>query len=187
MFFLTVSCLAQNAKKPKERQRDTAFAVVQLNTLTVSKTLMIIVGQKAKVYVSGDSILKELENYPSNDFMKSRYKRINEFLDSSFRINDTATALIFQLFGLEDLVAGQLKRGLAKVYYIKEQTFVDIIYHRLERYGSDADRFFYLPDKRPFFFNKEMSGIIDSKAMFSGKYYEEYKNQGDKLLSLFVY
>lgn len=71
-------------------------------------------------------------------------------------------------------------------FIIKNQkAFIDTITHRLERYGGDAIRFFYLPDRRPFFAAKEFSGIPDNddKPFRKGRF-EEYVKEGEKLQSL---
>ena len=68
--------------------------------------------------------------------------------------------------------------------YLKK-LFVDTITHRLERYGGNADRFFYLPDKRPFFAVQEFSGILDNDDDLFGKgHFDAYVKEGEKLQSI---
>lgn len=177
------------AQKNKKRQvklplQDTAYIVVPLRDINFSKTIIIKVGEKAKIYLSGDSIINEATKYLSNDFVKDKYSRIITFLDSAFRRGDTASIAFYQLPNLEYLVSPQLQSGYAKVFYNRENKFVDTISHRSERFGGHGGRFFYLPDKRAFFGLIEITGIIDNNALLSGKYYQDYIKEGEKLLSL---
>ena len=81
------------------------------------------------------------------------------------------------------MISHQLVDGNAKVYYKKQKLFVDTITHRLERYGGNADRFFYLPDKRPFFAVQEFFGILDNNDDLFGKgHFDAYVKEGEKLL-----
>jgi len=62
------------------------------------------------------------------------------------KTGDSIFIAAYQLGDFEYLVSNQIKAGMAKVYYKKQHLFVDTVYHRLERFGGDADRFFYLPE-----------------------------------------
>ena len=188
---LSAQLFAQKTKKKQGEslQEDTAYILVPLNGRHFSKTLMIQVGGKAKIYLAGDTIINEATKYLSNVLVKNEYSRIITFLDSSFSHSDTVSLQFysldfFQLSNLEYLVSQQLQNGYAKVFYNRQNRFVDTISHRSERYGGHGDRFFYLPDKRAFFGIIEITGIIDNEAFLSGKYYQAYMEEGKKLVRL---
>jgi len=122
----------------------------------------------------------------SNDFVRQDYQKIIHFFDSASLKSDTIFIdIYYKLHHFEYLVSRQLIDGSAKVYYKKQKNFVDTIFHRLERYGGNADRFFYLPDKRPFFAVQEFSGILDNNDDLLGKgHFDAYVKEGEKLQSL---
>jgi hypothetical protein len=93
---------------------------------------------------------------------------------------------LYKLPNLEYLVSRQLQNGNARVFYNSQNAFIRSLSHRRERFGGHGDRFFYLPDKRPFFAVTEVSGIIDDEAFFSGRYYQDYLKEGVKMASLLV-
>jgi hypothetical protein len=168
----------------KSTKQDTSFISVVLRDIHFDKTLIIEVGEKARIYVSGDSIKNEATSFLTNDFVRDEYTPIIKFLDSSYKEVDTVAVAFYKFINLQYLVSRQLKNGYAKVFYKRQNAFVDTIFHRRERYGGHGDRFFYLPDKRPFFGVIEITGIIDNDAFFSGKYYDDYVKEGEKLGSL---
>jgi hypothetical protein len=45
-------------------------------------------------------------------------------------------------------------------------------------------RFFYLPDKRPFFAVNEISGILDDNNVLISGHYQAYLKEGEKLASI---
>ena len=59
----------------------------------------------------------------------------------------------------------QLKKGNAKVFDKKSNSFASFIYQRIERVISTADRVYYFDDKRRFFQAREWSGIIPNELM----------------------
>lgn len=180
-----MSCLSQQAdkKKTKKGAKDSAYIYVTLQNIRPAKTLVINIGEKAKIYLDGETILKEANKRLSDD--SNRTSKIITSLDSMFSHSDTATIEFYRLYPLEYFASTELQNGSAKVFYKKQNSFVDMISHRQERYGGNADRFFYLPDKRPFFFVVELVGIIDKKTgFFSGSRYEEYVKEGEKIKSI---
>ena len=185
LLLFTIALFSQAGRKlNKSIKKDTAFISVALRDTHFDKTLIIEVGEKAKIYVSGDSIMKEAAGYLSNDFVRDEYSSIIEFLDSSYKKSDTVSIAFYKLTNLKYLVSKQLQNGYAKVFYNRQNIFVDTIFHRSERFGGHGDRFFYLPDKRPFYGVIEITGIINDKAFLSGQYYNDYIREGDKLGSL---
>jgi len=185
LLLFTTAVLSQTGqRRKKSTKNDTTFIAVALRDTHFDKTLIIEVGEKAKIYVSGDSIINEATGYLSNDFVRDEYSPIIKFLDSSYKKDDTVLIAFYKLTNLKYLVSKQLQKGYAKVFYIRQNIFVDTIFHRRERFGGHGDRFFYLPDKRPFYGVIEISGIIDNEAFLSGQYYNDYIKEGDKLGSL---
>ncbi|MBI2722723.1 MAG: hypothetical protein HYX39_11170 [Bacteroidetes bacterium] len=126
------------------------------------------IGEKAIIYLRNDSLLKYAKTSLSNCIPseKKDYSKIVKLLTSNKAINDTLF-VNKDIYGFDYLVSIQLLSGNAKVFYKKHKIFVDTISHRLEKYGMYAHRFYYLPDKRPFFSVMEYSGIIENGRYFS--------------------
>ena len=99
---LSTHLFAQKNKKRqgKSSQNDTAYTLVPLHDIHYSKTLIIEVGEKAKIYLSGDSIVNEATQYLSNDFVKKEYRNIITFLDSAFKHDDTVSIGFYKLRNL---------------------------------------------------------------------------------------
>jgi hypothetical protein len=185
--FLTTQLFGQKVqrKTSKSSFRDTAFIYVSLIDIKGEKKILAYdIGEKAVVYLGADSIITEVKKHLSNEFIEDRYTRIINFIDSASQDSDTIKVDFYQLPDFEYFVSDQLKKGRARVFYKRHNSFVDTISHRLERFGGHLDRFFYLPDKRPFFGVIELSGLIDNAAFLSGKYYDGYVKEGEKLASL---
>jgi hypothetical protein len=163
---------------------DTGFKTVRLrDTLPTNKIACLDMGEKAAIFLMTDSLITAGRRLDANGFFTS----IIQFLDSATLRSDTVRITIDRSnWRIENLIAAELEKGIARVYYKKRHTFVDYISHRLELYGEHGDRFFYLPDQRPFFFIMEYSGIIRHQSDLSnpGNNYEAYLQEGKKLASL---
>ena len=186
LFLLFTTALFSQTRhgRSKSTKKDTSFISVALRDTHFDKTLIIEVGEKANIYISGDSIINEATEYLSDDFARDEYNPIIKFLDSAYKERDTVSIAFYKISNLQNLVSKQLQNGNAKVFYKRQNLFVDTIFDRRERFGGHGDRFFYLPDKRPFYGVIEISGIIDNEAFLSGQYYQDYIKEGDKLGSL---
>jgi len=179
-------------QKPKKRGsssswHDTTFILVKLiDTIKDNKIVAVDMGEKATIFVKLRPMLIEARENLSNDFVKDNYNKIIRYFDSASLKSDTI--FINEYYKLQDfeyLVSHQLIDGNAKVLYKKQKTFVDTISHRLERYGGNADRFFYLPDKRPFFAVTELTGIlVKGEDLLNNGHFDAYVKEGEKLLSM---
>lgn len=166
---------------------DTTFITEELNNfLDGSKTVAVEIGKKATIFLSLNQILPEVEAYLNSDSFKSNYKKIIDYFDSASSKSDTIILTNYRdLRYLEFLISHLLIKGEAKVFYKRQGVFIDTIFHRLERYGGNADRFFYMPDKRPFFAVQEYSGILDNEDNSLGKgHFDAYLKEGEKLASI---
>jgi len=173
IIFTSIQAYSQKGKKTSSKSpwSDTAFIMVNLRDSIINgKILLIDIGQKATIYVN-KQIIRNNASESLPDFNRPAFTRIIKILDSASSTSDTITMDIFthDLYDIGYLVSEQLQKGNAKVFYKKENRFVPNISHRLEKYGMYAHRFFYLPDKRPFFSVMEYSGIIEN-----GKYHSDY-------------
>jgi hypothetical protein len=189
ILLLTTTLFGQKPKKSGSNSswRDTTYILVKLDdTIKDRKIVAVDIGKKATIFVHLRPMLIEARENLSNDFVKEDYNKIIHYFDSASSRSDTIfMGEYYNLQHFEYLVSHQLSDGNAKVFYKKQKTFVDTISHRLERYGGNADRFFYLPDKRPFFAVQEFSGILDNNEDFFGKgHYDTYVKEGEKLQSL---
>lgn len=191
IFLLSTTLFGQEPKEKGSESswRDTTFIPVKLNdTIKDSKIVAVDIGKKATIFVHLKSLLTEAKENLSNNFVRENYNKIIHYFDSAALKNDTVfiTNYYYLLYlqHFEYLVSHQLTDGNAKVFYKKQNAFVDTIFHRLERYGSIADRFFYLPDKRPFFAVQEFSGILDQGVGIGKGHLDAYTKEGEKLQSL---
>ena len=164
LFFGQTSTPQQNPnpKRDKYDWTDTTFVQVNLTpTIQDKKIVAVEIGQKATIYIS-KKLLRQNAVKSTSDYNKKYISKIIHAIDSSPAKNDTIFIDPY-LAHLDYLISDELQNGNAKVFYKKQKNFVLTISHRLEKYGKYAHRFFYLPDKRPFYSTMEMSGILDEK------------------------
>ncbi|HVU57161.1 MAG TPA: hypothetical protein VHD83_19000 [Puia sp.] len=161
-------------------QWDTAYhSVAMSKRIDDPKIVVAQIGEKALIYVG----LTPLMTGVKDDTGEAK-----RFLDSASRQSDTINIdFYYTLKYFEYPISGQLIKGNAMVYYQRQHAFVDTILHRFERYDEHGDRFFYLPDKRPFFFVMELSGILDREPVPPGKNYQGYLEEGKKMAGLREY
>ena len=173
------------SRKLSSWQDTTYISVVLSDTISDSKVVSVNIGMKAIIYIKLTPLLAKAKETLTNEFVRDRYKTIIHFLDSASLKGDTIFIdNYFSLSHFEYLVSSQLIEGNAKVFYKRQRFFVDTILYRLERYGSKADRFFYLPDKRPFFAVTEIIGILDKNGAITSGHFQAYVKEGEKLASI---
>jgi len=178
---LIVTYSVAQKSKAKHSWTDTTYIQVNLiDTLKDNKIVVINIGEKATIYLS-KTRFRQIAAKNSNDYNKKELSEIIQFLDKTSLTRDTISIDQFMM-GLDYLISEELQDGNAKVFYKKVNSFIPTISHRLEKYGMYAHRFFYLPDKRPFFSTMEYSGIIEKGKYFSDP--NELVKLGEKLASL---
>jgi len=166
-------------------QDTTYIPVVLRDTITNSQVVSVDIGKKAIIYLKLNPLLAKAKENLTKEFVRHSYKAIIDFLDSASLKADTIIIDdYYKLRHFDYLVSGQLIKGNANVFYKRQKSFVDRIWYRLEKYGEHADRFFYLPDKRPFFAVMELSGIIDDNDVLGKGHFQAYLEEGKKLASL---
>jgi len=165
---------------------DTTYILVILrDTLPNEKVVSVDIGNKAIIYLKLKPLLSKAKENLKNEFVRDECKTIIHFLDSASLKGDTISIEnYYRLRYFDYLVSSQLLEGNASVFYKRQMSFVDTISHRLERYGGNADRFFYLPDKRPFFAVTEISGMIDKNDLQGSGHIQAYNKEGQKLASI---
>ena len=173
----------QNPTHDKYNWTDTTFIPVNLTpTIQDKKIVAVDIGQKATIYIN-KKLLRQNAVKSTSDYNKKDISKIIHFIDSASAKKDTI--FIDQYLAHFDyLISDELQNGNAKVFYKKQKSFVPTITHRLEKYGKYAHRFFYLPDKRPFFSIMEMSGILDEKNPLSLSDPKELEQVATKLAGL---
>ena len=184
LLFLTVfgstNLFAQH-KESSSSWKDKKYISVTLTDTSRDKKIVIVeIGRKATIYLKLN-LLRQNAIEIKNDFNNEELTKIINILDSSSNVSDTAHIDNY-LSHFDYLVSQQLQDGNALVYYKKIKSFVPTISHRLEKYGMYAHRFFYLPDKRPFYSTMEYSGIIEDDKYFSNR--NELIKVGEKLAGL---
>ncbi|MBX2925040.1 MAG: hypothetical protein KF746_22755 [Chitinophagaceae bacterium] len=178
--FVTKSLFAQH-KKSSPGWAETKFISVKLNDPTREKKIVAVeIGAKATIYLRLNMLRQNAIDI-KDDFNNEDVSKIISILDSSSKFSDTIHIDNY-LSHFDYLVSQQLQSGNALVYYKKIKSFVPVISHRLEKYGMYAHRFFYLPDKRPFYSTMEYSGIIENNKYFSDP--NELVKLGEKLAGL---
>jgi hypothetical protein len=158
---------------------DTTLIVVKLKDTTLSpKVVSIDIGKKATIFLGLSNVLREVEKAETGNI-----ETIKKYLDSARQVSDTI--FIGDLLYFDYIVSNLLQNGDAKVFYKKENVFIETISHRLEKYGMYAHRFFYLPDNRPFFSTMEYSGILERGKWVSdrnelGKLFDKLSSERDE-------
>ena len=179
-FLITTFVFSQQQSKGPD-WKDTTYILVNLHdTINYNKIVVIYMGEKATIYLSA-KLVKQDAIKRSNSFNKKDISKIIVLLNELSLKSDTLIPDPL-IRDLDYLVSDQLQNGNAKVFYKKTNSFVPTISHRLEKYGMYAVRFFYLPDKRPFFASMEYLGIIENNKYHSDP--EELMKLGEKLASL---
>ena len=172
-----------NPKRDKYDWTDTTFIPINLlQTIQDKKIVAVDIGQKATIYIS-KKLLRQTAVKSTSDYNKKDISKIIHFIDSASAKSDTIFIDPY-LAHLDYLISDELQNGNAKVFYKKQKSFVPTISHRLEKYGKYAHRFFYLPDKRPFYEIMELSGILDEKNPFALSDPKELEQVATKLAGL---
>ncbi len=170
-----------NEKPDKYDWTDTTLIPVILQSQIIDKKIVAIdIGKKAVIYV-GENGFRQKVVKNMNGYAKKDMEKIIQLIDSASAKSDTIFINPY-LSHLGYLISAELKNGNARVFYKKQKAFVPVITHRLEKYGMYAHRFFYLPDRRPFFSVMEVSGIIEGNKYFSDP--KELGQVYDKLADL---
>ena len=183
LWSLVILLLYASAAWSQEFERgDSSYLPIALATgLKETKIADIEIGQKASIYVGVQALIDLARGEKSAQI--NRYENVSEFLDSASRVSDTVFVGNYYL-RIRNSISRLMLAGNARVFYKREHAFVDTIFHRFEKYGEHGDRFFYLPDKRPFFEASELSGILDRNAVQPVVHFEAYRKEGQKLGSL---
>jgi hypothetical protein len=183
LWFLVILLIDASAAWSQEFERgDSSYLPIALSTgLNETKIADIELGQKASIYVGVKALIDLARGERSAQI--NVYENVSQFLDSASKVSDTVLVGNYY-FRIRNSISRLLLAGNARVFYKKEHAFVDTIFHRFEKYGEHGDRFFYLPDKRPFFEATEMTGILDRNAGQFANHLEAYKKEGQKLASL---
>jgi hypothetical protein len=178
LLFASPDLLAQKRKRIKDQlpRYDTTFTIVNLDTnFSKNQILVYELGEKAILFFPFQILKKEAKEI--NDTTAIRY------LDSIDNSKDTI-AIDFRspYFDIQYHLSMLLKKGNVKIFYKRENSFVSNIMHRQERYGKYVNRFFYLPDHRPFYSIMEEIVYLGPGVLSN---YNELINLGDKLKSLY--
>lgn len=184
--FLTSQLFGQKTKKKSSKfsLRDTAFIDVSLIDIKgESKIITFDIGEKAIIYLRADSTITEVKKHLSNEFVKDSYNRIINFIDSASLHGDTIRVDFYQMPDFEYFVSDQLQKGQARVFY-KDKTplLTQFRTGSKDLVATWTDSSIY--PTRPFFGVIELSGLIDNAAFLSGKHYDAYVKEGEKLASL---
>lgn len=183
-FFISIRISAQSTDEAN--WKDTTYILVNLiDSCDDKKIIVVEIGEKATIYLKL-KLVKQNASEVLNDFNKKDISITMRILNKKAIKNDSIVA--DQYLGyMGYLISNQLQKGNAKVYYKKLKSFVSIISYRLEKYGMYAIRFFYLPDRRPFFSTMEYSGIIENDEVFKLSDPKELEKLGEKLSEMRKY
>ena len=103
------------------------------------------------IYLSTSDLLNEINvrSATADDNFTKKWKSLSEKIISLSKKKDTAEMNNIDVF--VSIVGSEIKKGHAKVYYKKENSFVPTVTYRAEKYDRFVYRFFYLPGGQPFF------------------------------------
>lgn len=181
-----------NDSKPKFVDGDSLFfddwndtTYHKLKTINLDDSIKVLkydVGKRAIIYISSLEFIKHCEQL--GDRFSER-RRIGVIIDSISRTQDT-TIINTDILGydLDYLVVDLIRNGKSKIYDKEKKKYVNEIFHRLEKAGTMASRWFYFADKRAFFSNLEITGIIENGVYFSDpreldKEYDKHREIGN--------
>lgn len=160
---------------------DTTFKPIPLNyKLPNEKVINYAFNKKVLLQFNYNDFayLCNLLNSKSDDFGMDYSKNIH-YLDSVSKLSDTI--LLPYDMANEFIVYYMLMCGHAMVYDNNAHKYVKTIYYRLERFGSVASSFLYLPNKESFFSNLCFTGILDDATPVGVSPNEKLEELGRKL------
>lgn len=166
---------------------DTTYKTIALSqSIKDKKVIRYDYGESSVFYLSYSDFKSLCAEWAAEktNWNAKEYRKLLKQLEHKAKSNDT---LRFNIYNTDDvftyLVSDLLKKGNASVFNKRENEFADTIYHRLERYGLMAFRFYYFQDKRAFFNAMEYSGILNECQPFIDlrKDYEDYLKLGQRL------
>jgi len=169
LLLLSANAFAQDTAHVKKKypfDNDT-LAIVKLFTKFSDQTVLAFeTGRDAIIYVDENSIRKQAAKDTVNewDYLKQAGKNVIAMLDSSAKHGDTIFIEGYDSH-FERLLSNQVVKGDAMVYDKQAKHFVPVIFHRLERTLSIADRVFYFTGKRCFFRVQELIGVLPNEFM----------------------
>jgi len=184
-FFISLSAFHLSAQQSTDNWKDSSWHSVKLSEAITDKNIFEYNRLRYTIiYLSYSDIRNSCLEMKKNG--KEEYNDLFISLDSSgggkdtIRVSETSNELDY-------LVSELLRKGQARVFGISQKKYIDSVSYRFERFGSDAWRFYYLSDKRPFFGVMEFSGIIEENSDMMktlGKNPGEYKKLADRLRAI---
>ena len=180
VLFFTLNTSAQN---PAINWKDTSYYFIKLQGInSVGKILQYNSLRPAIIYLDLNEVKNSCTERSKTQKVNEEYKELLEILDTTDAGKDTVKTNINK-YELDNLVSELLMKGHARIYSFSQKKDIDSISYRMEKYSSEAWRFYYLPDKRPFFGVLEFDGIeenIDPMKKL-GQHAIDYNELGGKL------
>lgn len=185
IFVLLLCTLQLSAQQSADSWKDSSWYSVKLPGSISGKNIFEYNRLRyAVLYLSYDDLKTAcLEQIKAG---KKEFDDLQLLFDSA--VNNKDTVRIQETsYELDWLVSEFLRKGETRVFGTGLKKFIDSVSYRFEKYGPDAWRFYYLPDKRPFFGVMEFSGIIEDNSDLMktlGKNPGEYKKLNDRLRTI---
>jgi hypothetical protein len=159
----------QDTTRPKSKypfDNDTLTRTKLCTSFNNHKILAFETGEGAVIYVDENNIRQEAIKDTLNDwdYSKQAGRGVLALLDTSYKNADTTFIYAYNRH-IERLISRQLVTSNAMVYDKKIKAFAPVIFHRLERILSTADRVFYFAGKRRFFRVEELIGVLPNEFM----------------------
>jgi len=164
IYFLFVLFLALNtsAQNPNINWKDSTYYFIKLEGIkTGEKILQYNNLRPAIIYLNFNEVRNSCVERSKTQKVNEEYKELLEILDTTDAGKDTVKTNLYK-HELDNLVSELLMIGHAKIYSISQKSNVDSISFRMEKYSSEAWRFYYLPDTKPFFGFLEFDGIEEA-------------------------
>ncbi|RAW00275.1 hypothetical protein [Pseudochryseolinea flava] len=181
LIFLSYHTSAQNTLRESTKWTDTTYTSVNLQAIPFGERIIHYdYGKVASIYLSYDNVQDVCKKWTKMGW-GHRYKDLLKTVKSMATKSDTIK--VYECSKELDYVTAELlSSGSGQVYDKFHGQSVSLIAHRLERYGSQAHRFYYLPDGRAFFAVCELTAILDPDPIQAlQKNYHEYIGLGDRL------
>jgi len=180
VFLITLNTSAQN---PTINWKDSTYYFVKLQGVNAGgKILQYNNLRPAIIYLDFNEVRKSCMEKSKTQKVNEEYKELLDILDTTDAGKDTVKTNLNK-HELDNLVSYLLLKGQATVFSFSQKKNIDSFSYRMEKYSSEAWRFFYLTDMKPFFGVLEFDGIEESIDPMKklGQHAIDYNELGIKL------
>lgn len=159
LFFFALNICAQTSAI---NWKDSTYYFVKLQkNISGEKILQYNNLRPAIIYLDFNEVRNSCVKRSKTQKVNEEYRELIEILDATDAGKDTVKTNIYKQ-ELDNVVSDLLMKGQAQVYSLSQKTTIDSVSYRMEKFSSEGWRFYYLPDKKPFFGVLVIDGIEEN-------------------------